>query len=115
MSQASQESDSPFASRYTISHPPPRLLAILAALAKGTKRASYRSHGGFHDKNVLRGIVIFASRLDQTKADEVGRFLKKEGWLREVSEGVYAFVPSKADELSRACLQAAAGSGRRTG
>ena len=115
MSQASQESDSPFASRYTISHPPPQLFAILAALAKGTKRASYRAHGGFHDKNVLRGIVIFASRLDQTKADEVGRFLKKEGVLREVKNGIFAFIRERADELCKTCAQADSGLGRRTG
>ena len=105
MNHASPASE-PHRSRYHVTSPPPKLYAILTAFAKETKGREYRAHGGHPDNNAIRSVVTGAvGDLERGDADDIGRFLKKEGVLTDAPTGnVWRFDAEKADELIKRCL-----------
>ena len=92
--------------RYHVSHPPRLLHGILSALAKETRSAEYRRHGGHPDPNWIRAIVkgVAGGNQREADADEIRRFLLNEGVLVEsdATKG-WVFDPAKADDLYRRC------------
>ncbi|KAA0206860.1 hypothetical protein EDM68_00845 [Candidatus Uhrbacteria bacterium] len=103
--------EKPHDTRYHVpNHPPERFYAILRRLAKATRDPAYRTHGGFHTADVIRGHVKTVLDLPRGDADDVVRFLKREEILvsdRAAEAGaVWKFDPEKADAVYDACVRA---------
>lgn len=103
--------EKPHDTRYHVpNHPPERLYGILRKLAKATREAAYHAHGGFHTADVIRAHVKSVLDLPRGDADDIVRFLKREGILvsdRAAEAGaVWKFDPEKADVVYEACVRA---------
>lgn len=105
------EAHVPHESRYHVTKPPENLHAILRKLAKATRDPVYRRHGCFHKGDAIRSEILSVADVRPGDADDIVRFLKKNGVLKadrdENDPGVkWQFDAAAADMLYAKCVAA---------